>query len=159
MWKYRILSRAPGRERRASGANWILVTQNKYLLYIRTRVFLSLCLRFSGYLGSKYSFPFSLSIVCAEKMNPLSTAPNYSWEGAEWAAPMHASALRYMIYFISFNVLTQGAGMGCECCCHCFIRHVKTSSHRNKLLSQPPGLITPRHSSPGEQGRRGERYS
>ena len=63
--------------------------------------------------------------------------------------------LRYMIYFISFNVLTQGAGMGCECCCHCFIRHVKTSSHRNKLLSQHPGLITPRHSCPGEQGERG----
>ena len=72
---------------------------------------------------------------------------------SELPLPLHAS--RYMIYFISFNVLTQGAGMGCECCCHCFIRHVKTSSHRNKLLSQHPGLITPRHSSPGEQGERG----
>ena len=59
------------------------------------------------------------------------------------------------IWFTSLVLMywRKGAGMGCECCCHCFIRHVKTSSHRNKLLSQHPGLITPRIPARGSRGR------
>ena len=156
--KCRILRRAPGREHRAAvRTEYLWHRINIYFTLGHVSFCLSVCASVDIWAANIRShFRFQLSVQklwipspqlrIILRMNGLAEQPRCMSRG---------------IWFTSLVLMywRKGAGMGCECCCHCFIRHVKTSSHRNKLLSQHPGLITPRIPARGSRGRRGECYS